>query len=210
MQFGRKLQEIVQENAKRLSSQARRDLSLPDEAGRHAMIISSGLVALYRDAASTQRRIVALRYPGDVVQPHESSLRVHALLQTEALVAEAAAFEDLLSDPELKQLAAEAQLRSQLIAYEWLMRDAMDSASRTAHFLCEHALRRNSGYPKTLHLELTQAQIGEITVQTSVNVNRVLRVFEHEKILVPIASRQYRADWPELRRLGCFDQRYLD
>lgn len=174
------------------------------------MIIGSGLVALYRDGASTQRRVVALRYPGEVVQPHEASLRVHALLQTEALLAEAAAFEDLLSDPELRQLAGEAQVRSQLIAYEWLMRDAMDSASRTAHFLCEHALRGSGRYTETLHMELTQAQIAEITVQTSVNVNRVLRAFEQDKILVPVAKRQYRPEWSELRRLGCFDHRYLD
>ena len=174
------------------------------------MIISSGLVALYLDGASSQRRLVALRYPGEVVQPHESGLRLHALLDTEVLMTETGAFwESVGRDLELCRLASQASARAQLIAYEWLMRDAMDAASATAHFLCEHAVRSTGELPELLRLELTQHQIGDITAQTPVNVNRVMRGFQKDELFVPVGNRQFRANWPELRRLGRFDPAYL-
>ena len=211
MQFARKLQDKISAKAKTVHSQARRDLALPHEHDRHAMIISSGLVALYRNTASSGRRLVALRYPGEVVQPHESSLLVHSLIATEVLLTDTTVFvETLRGDPEMSNLARVANVRAQLIAYEWLTRDAMDCPHRTAHFLCEHAIRRNGEHAESLSMELIQAQIGEITAQTSVNVNRVLGRFEKEGIFVPIGDREYRADWPELRRLGRFEPRYLD
>ena len=211
MKFARKLRENLYAKAETVHSQARRDLALPYEANRHAMVIGSGLLGLYRDSASGSRRLVALRYPGDVVQPNESGLRVHSLIAGEVLLSDTNAFLDSLkADPELSRMAQHAADRAQLIAYEWLMRDAMDSPNRTAHFLCEHALRRNGEHAELLSMELTQAQIGEITAQTSINVNRVLRVYEREKIFVPIGARVYLPDWPELCRLGRFDPRYLD
>ena len=200
----------MHKKAKRVRSQARRDLALPHEADRHAMIISSGLVALYLDCASSQRRLVALRYPGEVVQPHELGLRLHALLETDVLLTETDAFWDLVGrDLELSQLASQASERAQLVAYEWLMRDAMDAASATAHFLCEHAVRSTGEFAKLLRLELTQLQIGDITAQTTVNVNRVMRGFQKDELFVPVGDRQFRANWPELRRLGRFDPGYL-
>ena len=211
MLFASKLHENIFAKAKTVQSQAHRDLALPYEANRHAMVIVSGLLGLYRDNASSARRLVALRYPGDVIQPYEAGLRVHSPIAGEVLLSDTNVFlECLEADPELSRMARDATDRAQLIAYEWLMRDAMDSPNRTAHFLCEHALRRDGEHAETLSIELTQAQIGEITAQTSINVNRVLRIFEREKIFVPIERRLYRTDWPELCRLGRFDSRYLD
>ena len=210
MQFGRKLQEAVGAETKTVRAQARRDLTAPDETERYATIVQSGLVALYRDASSTERRLVALRYPGEVVQPHEASLRLHSLIGSEVLLVHTNVVQNvLLRNPELVALAREADARSQLIAYEWLMRDGMESSRRAAHFLCEHAIRRNGAHSDSLRLELTQQQVGDITIQTSVNVNRVLRSLEKEGLFVPIGDRQYRADWAELRRLGLFDPSYL-
>ena len=107
-------------------------------------------------------------------------------------------------------MAIESVHRAQLIAYEWLIRDAMDAASRMAHFLCEHALRSKGRHTDSLEMPITQAQMGHVTAQTSVNVNRVLRLLEKDGLLMPIGERRFRADWDELRRLGRFDPAYLD
>jgi CRP-like cAMP-binding protein len=132
------------------------------------------------------------------------------MLGSEVLQVDTDVFQDALNrHSELLSLALNANAREGLIAYEWLMRDAMDSTRRAAHFLCEHAIRRDGEHSDSFRLELTQQQIGEITAQTPVNVNRVLRSFEKEKLFVPSGDRRYRADWPELRRLGHFDARYL-
>lgn len=211
MQFARKLHEIIGAKTKTVRSQARRDLAAPHESNRHAMIVSGGLIALYRDGGSTQRRLVALRYPGEVVQPHESGLRVHSMSGSAVLLIDTDVFEDaLFRHAELNNLARDASVRAELIAYEWLMRDAMDSSRRAAHFLCEHAMRGHGAHSDCIALELTQQQIGEITAQTPVNVNRVLRSLEKQGLFVPIGDRQYRVDWPELRRMGHFDTHYLD
>jgi CRP-like cAMP-binding protein len=132
------------------------------------------------------------------------------MLGTEVLLINTDVLNDALSrHAELVSLAKDASARTQLIAYEWLMRDAMDASRRTAHFLCEHAIRRDGEHSDSIRLELTQQQIGEVTAQTSVNVNRMLRSLEREGLFVSIGDRQYRADWGELRRLGHFDAGYL-
>ena len=82
VQFGQKLQEAIE--AKTKTVRARRDVISANEGDRYAIIVSRGLIGLYRDRPSTNR-LVALRYAGEVVQPHEAGLRVHALVERSAL-----------------------------------------------------------------------------------------------------------------------------
>ena len=89
------------------------------------------------------------------------------------------------------------------------MRDALPTSSRVAHFLCEHGARLGINDDDDLPLELTQIHVGEITAQTTVNVNRIMASFVKQRLLTPAGRRMYRPDWVELRRLGRFEPSYL-
>ena len=210
LKFAEALSQSLASKRKSLSLGAQRPWAAPNDEDRHSLIVRSGLLALHRSLAADQRRLVALRYPGDIVSQGEKGLAVTALVHSEIEFTSAG---DLLAtvenDSELRRGFDRSINRSQLIAYEWLTRDAMDSNSRLAHFLCEHHIRLGLSDGEPLPLEMTQVQLAEITAQTAVNVNRVLGNFVKQGLLSLVGKRTYKVDWPELHRWGRFDPAYL-
>jgi CRP-like cAMP-binding protein len=79
------------------------------------------------------------------------------------------------ADPQLVTIVAGIVQRNESIAYEWLVNcGRRDAAERVVHLLLETALRSHvDAETEPLTLPFTQAQIAQITGQTSVNVNRV-------------------------------------
>ena len=208
--FAPKLIEALGELGRASQLSTRRSWASPNDRDRHSVIVCSGLLALYRERASGHRRLVALRYPGEIVAPHEHGLGVSAMSPSEIVATSHESFLATIQDNSDLQLEFDRSVkRSQVIAYEWLMRDALDTASRVAHFLCEHSAKLGLQDDEEVPVDFTQSQLGEITAQTAVNINRVLGSFAKQGLLTPTGQRTFRPNWSELRRLGRFDASYL-
>lgn len=164
-----------------------------------AMIaVEQGLVALVKSKRSYGRSIVALGFPGeivptvgcDVVMLAKSEIRTH--------------LEPMEAAGELAWA-----LRSARIAYEWVARDRLEAAARVAHLISEFAERGRCSLSKVVLP--TQSEIGEMTGQTSVNVNRVLHVMERDGLIKRDDPRVVEMlDPAEIRRMAGFDRAYLN
>lgn len=191
---------------------ARRVLREPSVAGGdELMLIRSGLAWLYRIASGGDLQVVALRFPGEPVLPDElnSGYGVQALVESRVAAAKT---RDLHSSSEgsASEILLPIVERQHRIALQWLVRGTFEATGKVAHLLCEMAIRSGQGqtHDTPISIPLTQQQIGAITGQTPINVNRILNGLQRECVLQR-TGRQYIADWNALRQLGRFDPAYL-
>lgn len=168
----------------------------PDSALGEAVIVRTGLLAIYTPSPTGGKTITALRFPNEVIMPQAKSVGygVQALVKSEVELSEDRPDFDLL--------------RFERIAHEWIARLGLKAMERVAHLICELVVRGD--YPRdALPKLLTQQQMAEITAQTSVNVNRVLSELQQMGLLSrPLHSegRFLLPDWEGLARLGCFNE----
>ena len=94
------------------------------------------------------------------------------------------------------------------IALEWVLRASLDSPGRLAHLWCETHHRLGYAGHHPFEPPFTQAQMAEISGQTSVNVNRVIGAWQRQGI-ISAATGAVSVDWKELERIGRFDIAYL-
>lgn len=175
--------------------------AIPAKAGRpiatetgSGIFIQTGVIALFRFFPSGLRRIIALRYADEVITPAEG---------------DAFSIIPLIDSWIVRGPFVPDHIRNCRIAYEWIARDTLDASARTAHFLCESVIR--GGHEIEAVPLFTQAQVGEITGQTSVNVNRVLALLERDGLISRKSARVAKIiDWEELKRMGCFNASYLE
>ena len=98
---------------------ARRIWASPEEPDRHAVVVCSGLLALYREGSSGSRPLVALRYPGEIIAPHEHGFGVRSVLSSEIVATNSSSFQAAIGNvPDLQRAFEHALKRTQLIAYE--------------------------------------------------------------------------------------------
>lgn len=175
------------------------------------LLVRSGIVSQIRSAAPGQRHIIALRYPGEAIFPHErrADAGIEALTATEAMAIPMVRFDEArAANAGIAEGYVHAIQRNELVAYEWLVRDRADATMRIAHAICEAAHRLGADLGQGFEMPFTQAVLGEITGQTSVNVNRVLRSLA-DRGLLTYARNSISSDGPELRRIARFDESYL-
>lgn len=193
-----KHEKLTVPGAKTMLVRPRLQFRAPGEA-TETYVVLDGLLALFKHDALGRRHIVALRFPGEVIMPN-TGCGIVPMARSEVAVC------DHLLDGE----ADRRNRHSEAIAYQWLARPH-DATARVAHLLCEVALRGSygaEGIPKRL---LTQAQIGEITEQTSVNVNRVLAELDRMGLIDRSDCHTIRfPDWDALARLAGFRPDYLE
>lgn len=192
---------------------ARRALHTPDETDVGAILIRSGIACLFKWSEKAHVRVVALRYPGEVIAPEELrfGLGVQALVLSNATRVPAEEFSKALeangsATAEWQRQAA----RNSRIALEWLVRATYEAPGKIAHLLCETAVRTGHGMSPEVAFELpfTQEQLAAITGQTGVNVNRVVRDFERQNLIAG-PKRRMNVNWGEIRRIGRFEGSYL-
>ena len=181
------------------------------EGQDEVLLVQSGIVCQVRTALPGQRHIIALRYPGEAIFPHErrAGTAVEGLTASEILSVSSEAFDRARDERnDVARGYVELMQRNELIAYEWLVRDRDDSTSRIVHAICETAYRLGADLGRGFELPFTQAMFGEITAQTPVNVNRVMRDLA-DRGLVSYSRNFIAGDEPELRRAARFDESYL-
>ena len=196
-----------------LQVQPRRPFRDPGAPRNEVMFVRSGILAKFKADASGGRQIVALRFAGEGILPHNTPAHygVQAVVRSEVMVGQSRDFNALVEQhPEMRHFFSRLLQRNEDIGYEWLVNcGRRDATARVAHLLCETAVRMNSRDGR-LDNPFTQQQIADITGQTSVNVNRVLADMERQGLIRRKGREIDFVDWPEMRRVGSFQPAYLE
>jgi CRP-like cAMP-binding protein len=188
---------------------ANRVIQPPVEHSDSGFVIESGIVCLYKNVSAAPLAAVSLRYAGEIVFPNELiGFGVRAMVRGRILRLSSSELDSYLDHRRPSGSPTVMMQRQHRIALEWIARSMLEAPARVAHFLCETAERSGQRGAEWFHLPFTQMQIAEITGQTSVNVNRVLRRLAIEESFVR-SGRQFVVDWDALRQFGRFNPSYL-
>jgi CRP-like cAMP-binding protein len=186
---------------------------------RYCAYLTDGYVYRHKIVGDGGRQIVSIHVPGDFVDV-QNILLDYADHNIQALTATT-----LITVPvdDLMKLAMEhgsinrALWRETLveasIMREWIANiGRRDARSRTAHMLCEVALRREKaglGARETFDLPMTQEQLGDALGLTAVHVNRTLKSLENDGLIMRSKRSVTVADWRGLQSVGDFTSNYL-
>ncbi len=186
---------------------------------QHCCLLISGYAIRHKTAGNGGRQILSIHMPGDLVDLHNSLLRVadhtiEALGACEVANIPIAAIRDIAyARPALGQAIWYETLVDASIAREWMLNvGRRDALTRTAHLLCEFAVRMEAaglGSKDEYNLPMTQEQIADSLGLTTIHVNRTIKALKDEN-LISYDRRAIRILDPErLALIGDFDPRYL-
>ena len=192
-----------------------RDGDTPD----FCALLVTGFAYRHKITGEGGRQVIALHVAADFLDLQNSLLAVsdhNVQTLTEADVALIP--RDAIRDLALARPAAGVAfwidtLVDSSIFREWVVNvGRRDARTRVAHILCEFSLRLEEAGLAANHryeLPMTQEQLADAVGLTSVHVNRVLRQLGEEGLI----SRNKRTivieDWPRMRDVGDFNERYL-
>jgi len=190
-----------------------------DDKPTHSCLLLSGYAFRHKVAGNGGRQIFSIHMKGDVVDLHNSILRradhnVQALTPiTVALIPVEAIREIVRCHPQVGQAMWYETLVDAAIFREWTLNvGRRDARARTAHLLCEFALRlkvAGLGEQTDFELPMTQEQLADALALTSVHINRTLKALAADG-LIERKKRSVRiADFDRLARVGDFDSGYL-
>lgn len=190
--------------------------------GQHpneSRVVVTGFVYRQKLARSGARQIVSMHLPGEIVDMHNSFLKVadhnvQALTRSEvALVPRSALAELADSHPDAARALLVEALIDGSILMEWMLNATRrPSPERLAHLLCELALRlRAAGLCELgrYRIPMTQEELADCLGLTPVHVNRLLRQFAKTGLVERNGRDVIIACWDALARAGDFDAVYL-
>lgn len=178
------------------------------------ILVAGGLLAKYQSTASGHRQVLGLAFRGDLMLPYEGRrlYGLQPLVKSQLILVPKPEVDRMVeAAPSVRHYFWKSILRDEAINHQRIVGLARrDAAAKVAHLLSEFRLR---GSPDVSFNEdqipITQAQVGEITGQTSINVNRVLGEFESQGWVERRRSVVHVKNWPELEQLSAFDPEYL-
>lgn len=187
-------------------------------SAEYSTLLVDGLLARAFYMSEGKRQIVAMHVPGDFVDLHSLLLKrldhdVVALTEVRVALVPHNLLRALTeTEPHLARMLWLLTVIDAAVHREWTGRLGHSAAVRIAHLLCElHArfgvvgLSTREGFP----INLTQADLGDMTGLTPVHVNRTVRKLREANLAV---VRDGYASIPDLRRLqefADFDPTYL-
>ena len=184
----------------------------------YSTLLISGLLGRAFYMSEGKRQIVAMHLPGDFVDLHSLLLKrldhdVVALTDVRVALFPHAILRKLTeTEPHLARMLWLLTVIDAAVHREWTARLGHSAAVRIAHLLCELQVRMavvGLAEPEGFAIELTQADLGDMTGLTPVHVNRTLRKLREAKLAV---VRDGYASIPDLNRLrdfAGFDPTYL-
>jgi len=185
----------------------------------HSCLLLSGYAFRHKVAGNGGRQIFSIHMRGDVVDLHNSILRradhnVEALTPVEvALIPVQAIREIAAKHPQVGQAMWYETLVEAAIFREWTLNvGRRDARARTAHLLCEYALRlevAGLGQSSEFDLPMTQEQLADALSLTSVHVNRTLKQLAEEGWITRTKRYVHIVDFAQLARIGDFNPDYL-
>jgi CRP-like cAMP-binding protein len=181
--------------------------------------LHTGFVYRHKIVGDGGRQIVSVHVPHDFIDVQNILLdqadhNIQAL--TEATVF-AIPVEDMialaLGHPSIgKALWKESLIEASLMR-EWVANvGRRDARARTAHMLCEVAIRREAaglGSRENFDLPMTQEQLGDALGLTAVHVNRTLKTLENDGLITRNKRSVTVSNWRGLQRVGDFTSAYL-
>ena len=186
---------------------------------QNSCLLLSGYAYRHKIAGNGGRQIFSIHMKGDVVDLHNSILRhadhnVQALTDVEAAMIPVQAIRDIAaSHPNVGQAMWYETLVDAAIFREWTLNvGRRDARTRTAHLLCEFALRLEvAGLGERTHYELpmSQEQLADALALTNVHVNRTLQALAREGAIERTHRFVRIADFEYLSSIGDFDSKYL-
>lgn len=186
---------------------------------KQCCILIDGFTHRYRHTFDGKRQIIAFHVPGDIPDLHSLHINVmdHSFAATTrskiGFVSHEAVWSLCLARPNVAAALWLETLIDGAIFREWIVGlGRLSGKSRTAHLLCELAMRLRSVGLAPDHvycLPLTQHELADALGLTVVTVNRVLQEFKLEGLLDRDRSRMAIKNWPALARIGEFDPDYL-
>lgn len=189
------------------------------DKAENSCLLRSGFLSRHKVVATGARQIVSIHMAGDMVNMQNSLLKtadhnVQALTRAEVTLIPGQAIVALAASRPAVAIAMWLDtLIDGAIFREWITNvGRRDARSRTAHILCEFALRQEKAGLGDLHhydLPLTQEQLGDALGLTSVHVNRTLKALEEGGMIRRSNRSVTIADWNALRKTGDFDPAYL-
>ncbi len=189
------------------------------ERPTHSCLLLSGFAYRHKVSGDGGRQIMSIHMKGDVVDLQNSLLRrsdhnVQALTNIEVAFIPVEAVQQVAFErPTVGKAMWYETLVDASIFREWTLnvgrRDAM---TRTAHLLCEFALRLESaglGEQCAYELPMTQDQLADALGLTNVHVNRTLKALDAQGVIERSQRSVKIPDWKALAALGDFDSNYL-
>ena len=176
----------------------------------HSTLLIDGLLGRVFYMSEGKRQIVAMHVPGDFVDLHSLLLKrldhdVVAMNEVRvALVPHVFLRRLTETEPHLARMLWLLTVIDAAIHREWIGRLGHSAAVRIAHLLCELQMRFavvGLTTPEGFPLDLTQADLGDMTGLTPVHVNRTLRKLREAGLAV---VRDGFASIPDLRHLQEF------
>ena len=182
-------------------------------------LVRTGFAIRFKIVVGGARQIVSLHMAGDLINVQNALLpaadhNIQALTPTELTCVPGPAISALTT---ARPAVAVAMWLDALIDgsifREWIVNvGRRDAKTRTAHLLCEIALRQEAaGLAARTHydLPLTQEQLGDALGLTPVHINRTLRALENAGLI----ERWHRSvkvrDWAAMQTAADFDPNYL-
>lgn len=182
-------------------------------------LILSGFVCRMKTSGNGSRQILSIHLKGDLVDLQNSFLdeadhNVQALTHvTVALIPRQEIVDLVEKRPGIRHAVWFDILTDASISREWLLNVGRRNAlERVAHLICEIAVRQDSaGISKdqTYEWPMTQEQFGDATGLTAVHINRMLKILRDDGIISGMKRTVTINDWPKLRAVADFTQRYL-
>lgn len=187
-------------------------------SAEYSTLLIDGLLARVFYMSEGKRQIVAMHVPGDFVDLHSLLLKrldhdVIALSEVRVALVPHAVLRTLTeTEPHLARMLWLLTVIDAAIHREWIGRLGHSAAVRIAHLLCELQARFavvGLATPEGFPIDITQADLGDMTGLTPVHANRTLRKLREANLAV---VRDGLAAIPDLRRLqefAGFDPTYL-
>ena len=197
----------------------RRSIIRNGDTPEQCIILLKGFAFRHKTTVDGLRQIVSFHTPGQILNIQQLFLKsvdhdVQAMTKCEVATLPIEAFRRLAAGcvSITNAFVAQAMVESSIYRQWILTVGRRDAHARVAHLLCEFAVRLDDGAimpDRVYHIPMTQAQIGDALGISPIHVNRVLRAFKREGILLKKGSEVRFLDWNRLQDLAGFNRRYL-
>jgi CRP-like cAMP-binding protein len=189
------------------------------DRAENSCLLRSGFAWRHKMVGNGGRQVLSIHMAGDIIDLHNSLLltadhSIQALTPGEIALIPRAAIQALAADrPAVGMAMWLDTLIDGSIFREWIANvGRRDSRTRTAHVLCEFALRQEDaglGKRGAYELPMTQEQLADVLGLTAVHVNRTLKSLEADGLIARDKRAITIASWEDLRTAGDFNPSYL-